>query len=46
MDFLIESGIDSKRLTAIGFGNSKPVYLDPKDALQKEANRRVEILIK
>ena len=46
MDFLVESGIDPKRLTAIGFGNSKPVYPDPKDALQKEANRRVEILIK
>lgn len=44
--FLVESGIDSKRLTAIGFGNSKPVYPNPKDALQKEANRRVEILIK
>lgn len=46
LDFLVESGIDSKRLTAIGFGNSKPVYPNPKDALQKEANRRVEILIK
>ena len=46
LDFLVESGIDPKRLTAIGFGNSKPVYPDPKDALQKEANRRVEILIK
>jgi len=46
LDFLVESGIDPKRLTAIGFGNSKPVYPDPKDPLQKEANRRVEILIK
>jgi len=46
LDFLVESGIDPKRLTAIGFGISKPVYPDPKDGLQKEANRRVEILIK
>jgi outer membrane protein OmpA-like peptidoglycan-associated protein len=46
LDFLVESGIDPKRLTAVGFGNSKPVYPDPKDPLQKEANRRVEILIK
>ena len=46
LSFLVESGIDSKRLTAIGFGNSKPVFPDAKSDLQKEANRRVEILIK
>ncbi len=46
LDFLVESGIDPNRLTAIGFGNSKPIYPDPKDSIQKEANRRVEILIK
>jgi len=46
LDYLVESGIDPKRLTAIGFGNSKPVYPSPKDPMQKEANRRVEILIK
>lgn len=46
LDYLVESGIDPKRLTAIGFGDSKPVYPNPKDGLQKEANRRVEILIK
>ncbi len=46
LSFLVESGIDSKRLSAIGFGNSKPVFPDAKSDLQKEANRRVEILIK
>jgi outer membrane protein OmpA-like peptidoglycan-associated protein len=46
LDFLVESGIDPSRLTAVGFGNTKPVFPDAKSDLQKEANRRVEILIK
>ena len=39
-------GIDKKRLSAIGFGNKKPIFENPKNEAQKEANRRVEILIK
>ena len=45
VDYLVEGGIDSKRLTAIGFGNTKPIYKTPQTEEEKEANRRVEILI-
>jgi outer membrane protein OmpA-like peptidoglycan-associated protein len=44
--YLVESGVSAKRLYPIGFGSSKPVYSKPKDESEKEANRRVEILIK
>lgn len=44
--YLVENGIDPSRLYPIGFGSSKPVYAKPQDENQKEANRRVEILIK
>lgn len=44
--YLIEGGIDPKRLTAIGFGNTKPIYKNPQTEEEKEANRRVEILIR
>lgn len=46
LDFLVESGIDPLRLSAVGYGNSKPVYPSPKNEAEKEANRRVEILLK
>lgn len=45
VDYLVEGGIDSRRLTAIGFGNTKPIYKTPQTEEEKEANRRVEILI-
>ena len=45
VDYLVEGGIDPKRLTAIGFGNTKPIFKDPQSEEEKEANRRVEILI-
>jgi len=45
-DFLIESGIHPNRLTSVGFGNSMPVFPKPENEAQKEANRRVEILIR
>lgn len=44
--YLVQNGIAAKRLFPIGFGSSKPVYKKPKDEEEKEANRRVEILIK
>lgn len=44
--YLVEGGIDPKRLTAIGFGNTKPIYKNPQTEEEKEANRRVEILIR
>lgn len=46
LNYLVESGISESRLTAVGFGNSKPVFKNPKNDEEKEANRRVEILIK
>ena len=44
--YLISAGISSKRLSARGFGFSNPVYKLPQNEMEKEANRRVEILIK
>lgn len=46
LNYLVESGISESRLSAVGFGNTKPVYKNPKNDDEKEANRRVEILIK
>ncbi len=45
-NYLVESGVTAKRLYPIGYGSTKPVYSKPKDESEKEANRRVEILIK
>ena len=44
--YLISAGISSKRLSAKGFGFLNPVYEFPVTEMEKEANRRVEILIK
>ena len=46
LNYLVENGISESRLTAVGFGNSKPVFKNPKNDEEKEVNRRVEILIK
>lgn len=41
-DFLIEEGIDARRLTAVGFGESKPIATNDTRA-GKTLNRRTEI---
>lgn len=46
MQYLIAQGIDKSRMTAIGYGNTKPVYANPKFAYEEQANRRVEIQVK
>jgi len=46
MKRLHQYGINRSRLTAVGFGNAKPIYSNPKKAYQEQANRRVEIMIK
>jgi outer membrane protein OmpA-like peptidoglycan-associated protein len=46
MAYLIDNGIDKNRLTAVGYGNTRPIYPKPKFAYQEQANRRVEILVK
>lgn len=45
MHYLIENGIDKNRLTSVGFGNTMPIYPDPKFAYEEQANRRVEIKV-
>lgn len=42
-NYLVKQGIDGTRLTAISFGEEKPVTTDPK---QFEMNRRVEFVAK
>lgn len=46
MKYLSDNGIDKNRMTAIGYGNTRPAYIFPKTASEEQANRRVEILIK
>lgn len=46
MEYLIDSGVSSSRLSAVGMGNTQPVFANPETDEQKEANRRVEIKIK
>lgn len=45
MTFLIENGIDKNRLKAVGFGNTRPIYAEPRFSYEEQANRRVEILV-
>lgn len=45
MEYLEESGIDKKRMDAVGFGNEFMIYPEPKFTWQEQANRRVEIKI-
>lgn len=46
MIYLINNGIDKARMTAIGYGGSKPIYPNAKFSYEEQANRRVEILVK
>jgi outer membrane protein OmpA-like peptidoglycan-associated protein len=43
--FLVKSGVHKKRLTVKGYGNKIPIYPNPKNQLEEQANRRVEIKI-
>lgn len=45
MKYLIDNGIDKKRLKAVGYGNTRPVYKEPIRFYQEQANRRVEIVV-
>jgi outer membrane protein OmpA-like peptidoglycan-associated protein len=45
MNYLIENGIDKERMTAVGYGNTLPVYKDAKFSYEEQANRRVEVKI-
>lgn len=46
MKYLVDNGISKERITAVGFGNTRPIYPAPKHYQEEQANRRVEILIK
>ena len=41
--FLDENGIDRNRMSSVGYGNTKPIYENPKFSHEEQANRRVEI---
>ena len=41
VNYLINRGIDPERCSAVGYGESKPLYADVKN---KEKNRRIEII--
>jgi outer membrane protein OmpA-like peptidoglycan-associated protein len=42
---LVEKGINSDRLIALGYGGSKMIYRDPKDQEEANKNIRVGVLI-
>lgn len=44
--FLVDHGIDKNRLDAVGYGNTRPIFAEPKLFAEEQANRRVEVLIK
>ena len=46
MNYLIDNGISKDRMVAKGYGNTMPVYAEPKFAYEEQANRRVEIKIR
>lgn len=46
MKYLTDHGISRERLSAVGYGNTAPIYKNPKTYSEEQANRRVEILIK
>lgn len=46
MTYLIENGINKNRMTAVGYGNTRPIYAEPKFSYEEQSNRRVEILVK
>lgn len=46
MQYLVDNGIAKERMIAVGYGNTRPVYPNPKFSSEEQANRRVEILIR
>ena len=44
-DYLSEKGISQIRLSYQGYGNSQPIYPEPKTSFQEQENRRVEIKV-
>jgi outer membrane protein OmpA-like peptidoglycan-associated protein len=44
-DFLTKKGIDSRRITAVGYGSSKPLASNDDEDEGRELNRRVEFKV-
>jgi outer membrane protein OmpA-like peptidoglycan-associated protein len=44
-DFLTKKGIDSRRITAMGYGSSKPLASNDDEDEGRELNRRVEFKV-
>lgn len=44
-DYLISKGVEPKRMSFVGYGNSAMLFSDPKNEAEERANRRVEIKI-
>ena len=44
-DYLVKNGIDSKRLFTKGLGDEKMLYPKPKNKLERDKNKRVEIVL-
>jgi len=44
-NYLVENGINKSRMTTVGFGNTKPIFPNPKLAFEEQMNRRVEIKV-
>jgi len=45
LNYLVDNGIEKSRMEAKGYGNTMPIYKEPKFAYEEQANRRVEIKI-
>lgn len=45
LKYLVDNGISKDRLKAVGYGNTRPIYPEPKLFYEEQANRRVEIVI-
>jgi outer membrane protein OmpA-like peptidoglycan-associated protein len=45
MKYLIENGIEKDRMTAVGHGNTHPIYAEPQFFYEEQANRRVEVVV-
>lgn len=43
--YLVDNGIDEKRLSVDGKGNTEMIYADPETDWQNQANRRIEIMV-
>ena len=46
LKYLVSNGIAKSRLTAVGYGNTRPVYPEPEFFYEEQANRRVEIVVR